>query len=516
MERFADNIIWRPHVLQSAGRILLTYSAAAVAGLLAGFIGASGQLGLIAIFVGLLIMAVVVSYRNLLLWFIIIGGLVITGVAQLYLPGAKYLRYIFPLAAGVLSLHAIMDYMRSGSFNRSSSTSAVVFWPLAFLAIALLSTVANWDGIGVAVIGLKGYFQMWVFFFAFILIQWKREIINSLPKVILGIALLQLPFVLHQYFFLVPMRMRFAGELVPVDVVAGTFGATLFGGGANAVLAAFLLIVFACLLGLWKHGALSGTKLVVLSLILIFPVFINEAKISVVYLAVIFITLFYRDIIDRPLRFIAVSAAATGIIALLLTALTLLHPTGKLNTWSDLFNFIYEGQTASISERSSGGGLTRWTALTFWAQEHVSANPLNIAIGHGPGASRVQEGGLNLAETLAEKRYGGLGIGYTAVSALLWDTGILGLVTVLGFFFAVYRTAGKLTARYRGQDAFRAGIFDGLRAGVLILAVSLAHKDFFASNIPFQTLVLLVFGYLVIASNQPGGTPQGHKDRLDS
>jgi hypothetical protein len=228
-------------------------------------------------------------------------------------------------------------------------------------------------------------------------------------------------------------------------------------------------------------------------------VFINEAKISAVYLPVIFISLFYRDIIQRPGRFVLVAMGGAGVIAALLTALTLLHPTGKLQTWSDLFEFVYEGQTATLSERQGrGADLSRWTSLKFWVEENATSNPVYVLVGHGPGASRVEDRGLDLAETLAEKKYRGLNIGYTAVSSLLWDTGILGLVAIVGMFYSAYRAAGRLASGYAGHDEFRAGVFEGMRAGVLILAISLLHKDFFVFHIPYQTLLLLMFGYLVI------------------
>ena len=91
--------------------------------------------------------------------------------------------------------------------------------------------------------------------------------------------MLQLPFVAHEYLVLVPKRVGLGGGIVPVDIVAGTFGAILEAGGANAVLAAYQVIVVACLLALWKNGALSGFKAAVLSLMLLSPMVVNQAKI---------------------------------------------------------------------------------------------------------------------------------------------------------------------------------------------------------------------------------------------
>ncbi len=83
---------------------------------------------------------------------------------------------------------------------------------------------------------------------------------------------------------LVPRRVGLANNIVPVDIVAGTFGAILEAGGANAVLAAYQVIIVGCLLALWKNGALSGFTAAILSVLLLSPMLINEAKITALYL----------------------------------------------------------------------------------------------------------------------------------------------------------------------------------------------------------------------------------------
>jgi hypothetical protein len=214
----------------------------------------------------------------------------------------------------------------------------------------------------------------------------------------------------------------------------------------------------------------------------------------------VFVVLFYKDIYARPGKFILAGGAMAALLAALLTALTLAQSSGKLTTWSDLIDFTVERQTATMSGRSGQfSELSRWTALTFWGREHVGGNPANIFLGHGPGSSRVQDGGLDLASTLAEQRYGNLQIGYTALSALLWDVGIIGLGAALGMFFSAFRTAQWLAHYYRKRDPHKAAIFDGLSAAVAVLTLSLAHKDFFAFHLPFQTLFIIIIGYIAVS-----------------
>lgn len=491
---------FRGRRLLDAGRELLIYFAAAFVGVVAGVISSDGRLSLIAIFAGLIMAGAVALSRKALVWFVIIGGLVVVGAAQLYLPGSKYVRYIIPLASLVLVLHGVMDRLSRRRRDVPVKLPAMLWWAMGFVLVAMVSAVVNLSELGVVTMGLKGYFQMWALLLAMVLLRWSDELLDSIPKGMLVIAFLQLPFVLHQYFVLVPKRVGLGSGIVPVDIVAGTFGATLYGGGANAVLAAFLLVVIACLVSCWKHGALTTTKVVLLCVPLMLPIFVNEAKISALYVPLIYIILFYRDIFVRPVKFILAGLAMLGALAVLLTALTLAQPSGKLKTWSDLVDFTFERQTASMSGRAGQfSELSRWTALTFWVDEHVNANPANVLLGHGPGASRVQDGGFDLASTLAEQRYGNLQIGYTALSAILWEVGVLGLIAVLGMFAAAFRNAQWLANYYLERDNRKAALFDGLAAAIALLALSLAHKDFFVTHLPYQTIIVLIMGYLAVA-----------------
>jgi hypothetical protein len=486
----------------------LCHVGAVAAACVAGLVCASGEPVLVAVLLAALFALVVLRSRRHLLPAILAGALLIVGSVQLYAPQVRYVKYVLPVMAAVLLLHALRDRIgaapRPPSARAPEQGSAVVAWALAFIAIACasmaLAMVENRNA-GLIVLGVRDYFIMWSVFFALALARWRpQDRLDALPFLLLAVALLQLPFVAHQYYFLVPLREGLGGGIVPVDIVAGTFGASLFGGGANAVLALFMFMVSACLLALWKSGALPPWIAFALSFLLLSPVFVNEAKVSAIYLPVVFFMLFSRDLFRRPLRFLAAGAVGLGLLALLLSALTAFHPSGELRKWTELVELTVAQQTSHPSERQGQWSeLTRVSAITFWAEEQLDAHPVHILFGHGPGASRVQnaEEGVRLARTLAEKRYGGMRIGYTAISALLWDTGVLGVGAVLGLLLAAYRSAATLARASQGRDAFRAGLFDGIRVAAVLLLISLFHKDFLVFHLPFQTLFLVLLGYLV-------------------
>ena len=75
-------------------------------------------------------------------------------------------------------------------------------------------------------------------------------------------------------------------------------------------------------------------------------------------------------------------------------------------------------------------------------------------------------------------------------------SGAFGTFTVLGMFLSAFLSANWLARHYRGKDRFRTGLFEGLQAGTAVLALSLAHKDFFVVHIAYQTVVYLLIGFI--------------------
>lgn len=485
--------------------VVPVYAGAVIAALSAGVVSGSSRPGLIALAFGGIAALALASSRKALLWAIVLGGIVITGLTQLYLPEVRTVKFLVPLLSLLLLLYALTDLIVGRDDVLPRKVPSIIVWMGVFMLIAAIATLVNWNP-GVALLGFKGYFTLWTLVFALLLSRWGIAELDGLLKLMVFIALLQIPFVVHQYLVLVPLREGFGPGIIPVDILVGTFGGNVFGGGANAVLALFAFLVFSCLLGLWRRGAMPGGIALPLGLLVIAPVFFNEAKVAVFYLPVAILVVFWSDLTRRPLRFIAAGGLATLLFALLMTAMTAFHPGGNLRGWSDLIDITWQQQIADIDElRGQHSELTRWTALTFWAQENAHAHPLHLAVGHGIGASRIAEDEeWSVTRTLAEERYHeGLRIGYTAVSSILWDTGVLGLAAVLGLLISAWRTAGRLAEEHAAvADDFHAGIFDGLKAGVAIVAISLVHKEFFVLHLPYQTLVLLLLGYLALAARR--------------
>lgn len=445
-----------------------------------------------------------------LLWSSVVGGLVVSGLVKLYVPQLQLIRWALAPIAILLAFHAIAASMgpRTTTGHRPSPT--VIWWALAFMVIAVLGSVFGDFHSERFIIGAKGYLQVWGLLFALAFVPWPEDVIDRLPKALLWIALLQLPFVLHQLVFLVPKRVGMGEGIVPIDIVAGTFGANLEGGGANAILNAFLMIVLAGVLAARQLDQISTRKTILLALPLLFPVMVNMAKVSVLYFVAMFLVLYGKDVMERPLRFLAATLSGMLVLSVMLTAYTLNAPTtARVESWQDLVRFTYE---YNFANEEVSGELSRFGAVKFWWERHGVDNLEETLLGHGVGYTRVADTDADFRQTV-RAIVGGIPvdidlnkkIGYSAVAALLWETGVVGLLSIFGLLAATYRAAGRLEITYADHPE-RLAAFRAVRAGCAIIFITLWHKNVFVFDVAYQTLVMLLIGLVAYWERRASST----------
>lgn len=474
---------------------------------LLGLLATTGSIFLVTIPVVLLLTLVLVFHPWLFTWIIIFSGLVVMGVIRLYAPEFQAIRWLIPfLTLGVPIVLVVMQAFKPSPAERAR-LPALFWWAVAFLFASLFTTLINWNGFLPAISGLKSYFQVWGLIAVFALIYYRGDFSRGLTLFLVGIALLQVPFVLQQYFYIVPVRVGFP-LLVPEDVVAGTFGAELYGGGNNALLATYLFMVIGILLMLWRQKILAAWLMLPCVLLLIFPVFLNEAKVAFFYAWVMFLVLYKEDIARRPLHFIL------GNIVLFLFLFVFLSfyaqiaaESGKAHNLGQYLDFLKE---QNLDRGYGTYVLNRWTALTFWFQEHFPHDIGHAFIGHGLGESREGALVVDVSNTVAARRYRGMGIGLTGLSSLLWDVGLIGVAMVAMMLMSAYRLAGRLAEAARERPLAMA-LFKGLQAGVIILGISIVHKDFFVFEMAFQSLFVLIIGYLIYSARNFSSLSASHQ-----
>lgn len=492
-------------------RELSLWVTGALTSVIAGVVASAGDPRLDLLFVGALAGLVTSLFPLALFWAGIVVSFVLAGLAQLYYPPLELIRWaILPISA-MLVVHVVIQQVQMSRTHSGRDHTPLIIWLLvAFILANILSALMNSEDLSTLATGMKGYFQAWGLIFAMALYDWKDDLMKKqLPKAIWLLALLQLPFVLHQYFFVVPGRHGLIKGIVPLDIVSGTFGGSFEGGGANAVLAAYLFVVWSCALALWKNGILSTGRTLVASAILLAPVMINEAKVSVVYVVVVFMVIFRRGILQNLSRFIGVGILTMAVVAVMFIAYIKQAPEGKVSSWSDLITYTIEYNTADSD--TEDGKLSRGAVMKLWWDDHGSV--ANTLFGYGVGVSRSDDHNY-LAQKLGISDPLSYGVGNLASVAILWESGLVGFAIITALFAVAFRDATTLEKRFR-NDKRQSAIFLGLQGAVTVLYVSLWHKNFFVFHIGYQAIVVVLLGYLVYWLRQPEPRGLTYRTELD-
>lgn len=481
---------------------MMLFVVAIVLALVAGYVASASDVRLIILGLGLIGIMVVFLNPELAVSALMVAALVVVGTAQLYAPGFTLVSWAVGGTAVVMGAYVFVDKLVSLERTGGPVSSIFVFIFL-LVAMSIISAILNQTPLSVMAYGLKGYFQVLGLFFAISLLRWEPRRVNRLPMALIIIAVLQLPFVMHQWFVLVPARANLGDGIVAEDIVSGTLGATMLGGGSNAVLSLLLITAIALVAGLYKNHRMQMVPALVLIAICATPLLLNSNRAALFYLPLAYIIIFIDDVVRRPLRGLATGIAMCLLVALLVWAnATLGSRSDEFDNWQELLEITVERNSA---EQHGWGeyDLNRLTVLSHWGSEHASKSEIaEMLYGHGPGASR-EAAGRNLAAigrdaqivTLASSKYPSVGIGLTGISALLWEIGILGLLIVIGLFVSAYRAATYLIHRF-DDFSYQKGVAEGLRAAVIILGLSLFFKNAFVFHLPFQALLFTILGYL--------------------
>lgn len=488
--RFVNtNIIGHPDSNFLLGGLLF------VMAVLAGLLAVTGSVLFIAIVPALLLTGILLSRPWAMAWITLIACLVVMGIVRLYAPEYQTIRWSIPLLSALLPITIFLFQSFNPAENQPTRLPSLFWWLLMFAGVAITTTIINWHGAIEAFLGIKTYFQVWGLIAVFVLIRYHGTFTRQLILLLIWIALIQLPFVLHQFFFLVPARMG-AGISSAEDVISGTFGAELYGGGNNSLLAVFQFITIGLVLSMWRQKILSPWLAFPGMLLLGFPVFLNEAKIAIIYALSMFLVVYWDDVYRRPLRFIMASIFLFLFIFLFIYFYAQIAVTmGKAHTFEQYLDHLVE---QNLYRGYGPYVLNRLTALTFWFKEHFTQDIWHAVVGHGLG--QTQEGAVlfDISNTLGAHRYLGMGIGLTSLSALLWEVGLLGVAIITLVFISAFRLANKLALNADNSHAI--ALFNSLRASVAIMAISIAHNSFFVFEMTFQSLFVLIFGYLIYSA----------------
>ena len=464
------------------------------------------------------------------------ASFLVAGLVQLYLPQYQQISWLIAGMGGVVAGMVWLQGMLAQT-NSQSSPSDLEWLMWAFAGYCLIISIANGLNLFELGYGAKGYFQMWGLFFA---MAWLSPVsgfgsgfMRRLPQTLMGLAFLQLPFALQQYLFFVPLRAQLGGQVVAEDVVVGTFGASLEGGGANSILSMFTVMAAAMLLVLFLRGRLALIWLLLGSALLLAPAFVNASVITVFYLAVALGLLIFMSGRGSAGRNLLAGVLVCFLIGGVIWGNA--QYASRAASYDGVGEFVVGAIERNIDEEHGYGEyvLNRMTVLPFWWQEQGKLENLRMWTGFGVGQAREAENSALVSKTLANTRYAGQGIGFTSMAGLLWETGVLGTLLILLIFVRAFFLSNRIVGYFNSSsvgeeqqasifnpqqasifDPQQASIFDpqqaawqlalaqAVRIGLVLAVLNLLHKNLLLFHLPYQALCMVLLGYVAYWTRQ--------------
>jgi hypothetical protein len=445
-----------------------------------GLVATTANPVLIALLVGLMGGVALLLVPQISIWVLLIFGMT-SGFLASVVPGLTKL----PWALALLSMLLMLPV--SIKFIETKKIPGFIWMALAFMLFAIFATAVQWNSLAQLMAGFKRYFQMYGLMFALTLLAFKPEEYKRWLKLMLIIGLIQLPFALYEYFVLAGMRGgRGISGAEASDVVAGTLGANMEGGSANAEMAAFLIMTMAFLLARWKAGLIEKPKAALMGMICLLPLGLGETKIVIVLLPLVWLILMRDDLRKKAIVFLTqfigllLITALFGLIYLGLNKSSL----SEVISLTFSYNFGTQGYGLNILNRS--------TVIDFWWNNQSWSDPVGMFLGHGLGSAYFSPG--NAVPGHIAVKFIGYGIDMTSVSSLLWDVGILGVLMFFSIFIMAWRAAGRLS-RTANHPSVRA---DGLaiQGCIAIFVIFTFYDSALVNYLPFEAIAASVLGYL--------------------
>lgn len=416
------------------------------------------------------------------IWFVLVLGLMVVGVVPIWADalGSKAVWGVSILGFALMGSALFSAASRPGA---ARNTPAFVWVALIFMLYAVVVTLIQFYSIGEFLTAYKRYFQAFGLMFALSWLAIDEQDIFRWRRFFVIVALMQLPFALYERISLVPQREGLhLLNLVPIDAVAGTFGASLYSGGANGEMAAFLIIVLAFMLARRQVKIFTTGRLVLMAPLVLAPLFLGETKAVVVMLPMMFIVLYRHELLVRPHH--AVMGLLLGILltfSALMAYLNITKMTLDEQIKGTLSYNVYEGGYGRLH-------LNRTTVLTFWAEQQGAHDPVSLVLGNGLGSSHRSTGGHIALQ------YPSYGIGLTAASTLLWELGIFGFALYLAILALAWRTAGRL--RREASEALVRADSAAIQAVLPLFGFYLFYRLAMLETMTFQIVFAALLGYL--------------------
>lgn len=370
----------------------------------------------------------------------------------------------FQYSPELLSMIAAIIVVVAGTRNRFQYVRAeywVVFGALVVTIIA--GALVNSVGAGPIFGGARNYLRAIPWFFIPAVIAFTDDQIKTQLKLLLAIALLQVPLAIQQRLATAAQQGSFTGDK--------TSGTLLI----SSIMSIFLIGAICVAAALFVRGRLKAWQFILLFVLLLLPTTVNETKGTLILLPVgLLVAFFVASRQRRRLRLVLLaSALVSGFAAIYFPIYDYYNlekqyakPLGEMLTDSEwLRNYLWK--TEDIGAEGQVGRIDS-IVVPFKRMMH---DPTRLAFGFGIG--NVSDSSLGPGFVGAQfGTYGAYLV--TAIGRILLELGMLGVALVLALMWLIYKDCQVVC---RQGDDERSTLAAGWAGVTVLIAIALFYKD---------------------------------------
>lgn len=407
-----------------------------------------------------------------------------------HISKAPWLPYLF---CALLFLRLPIDVMsrRNQVVPAVASANPLKKWVFVFLAIVLFTTAVNAAPVLQILVALKEYLFTWSILIVSGLGYLSSRYFAATWKAMLWLVPLHVPIVIYQRFWVAAARKGNA----TFDSVVGLFGGDSQGGGSSGAMGMFLLFALLLAIALWRAGKLRTIAMAGICISVAVSVLLADVKFIILLLPIGIALLYRNELLRRPFRALIMLMVSLALAA----GLSLFYQAqfgNRYNANKGPFGYIERAIELNLDSENYArgtGDLGRIATLNFWWKQHGMDDPLSFLVGHGIGSTRY---GTIMGQQALQHRY--VRIDGTAAAIFLWETGLLGLVSFVGFLVAAARLAARLSKN--GLLGLRErAVLAAIAPMLLVQPLSLIYNTDLCAVPQMQILLMLIAGQALLS-----------------
>ena len=369
----------------------------------------------------------------------------------------------------------VIVLLRAAAMKSFSMAPKYGFLSLMFVLVIFAGIVINTVPSGAIFSGIRTFFKYIPFFLLPAVYDFSDKEVNNQFRFLFAASVLQLPVALWQRF------VQFKGVLTG-DVVTGTIA-------ESGVLSVYLISALAMLVAFYLKKRIKGYVFAMGILLLFIPTTINESKATLFLLPLALLApAFYMP--GAKSKFIRLGSIFAVVVLLIAIFIPIYDHFVKPRWGYGIVEFFTMEDRAAryLAPRTSqykpeSVGRVDAIIVPF---EKLSADPVQLLVGLGIGNVSIS----------ALKGFSGEYVEYdkfvkSGTSYLLWETGVLGTLSFLLFFYFVFSDARWLRTR---QEIFGA-VALGWLGVLMVLGLSLFYINIFRVN-PIIYPFFYISGYI--------------------